>query len=267
MHHFAARRCASILAAVLLVPLSACDSNGAKIEASGAEATPTSSAAPAADVIVFAAAPLADVFKTAGAAYERENPGTRIKFSFADSQDLAAQVNQGALVDALVTADTRTMDGLRGDTGTPTIIATDRLVIATAQGNPAKIKNLKDLATPGLKVVLAAPEVPAGRASRQILDAQDIHVTPVSLEPGVHAALNKIELGEADAALVYKTDADTAPDAVETVGIPDRQNAIATYPAATIRDAENASAAAAFVKWLSSPEAQKILQDAGFQKP
>lgn len=107
------------------------------------------------------------------------------------------------------------MDGLRGDTGTPTIIATDRLVIATAQGNPAKIKNLKDLATPGLKVVLAAPEVPAGRASRQILDAQDIHVTPVSLEPGVHAALNKIELGEADAALVYKTDADTAPDAVK----------------------------------------------------
>lgn len=74
MHHFAARRCASILAAVLLVPLSACDSNGAKIEASGAEATPTSSAAPAADVIVFAAAPLADVFKTAGAAYERKIP-------------------------------------------------------------------------------------------------------------------------------------------------------------------------------------------------
>lgn len=89
----------------------------------------------------------------------------------------------------------------------------------------------------------------------------------VSQEPNVRAVLSKVELGEADAGLVYRTDAESAKDKVDTVEIPDAQNAIAEYPAATIKDSENAEAAAAFVTWLSSPEAQKILQDAGFQKP
>ncbi|MFD4137784.1 molybdate ABC transporter substrate-binding protein [Streptomyces sp. NPDC058572] len=261
------RRAAVVgLAATLLVPLSACG-NDTKNEASGAKAGPSDSAAPKAGLTVLAAASLTDVFKTAGAAYEKENPGTKITFSFAGSQELAAQVKQGAPADALVTADTKTMDGLRADTGAPTIIATNRLVIATADGNPKKVENLKDLADPKLKVVLAAPEVPAGRYSRQILDAQNIDVKPVSLEPSVRAVLSKVELGEADAGLVYKTDAEAAPDKVDAVEIPDDQNAIAEYPAATIEDSKNPAAAAAFVKWLSGPEAQKILQDAGFQKP
>ena len=232
----------------------------------GAQA-PSRPAPPKANLTVLAASSLTDVFKKAGAAYEKAHPGTKVTFSFAGSQELAAQVKQGAPADALVTADTKTMDGLGSDTGTPSVIAKNRLVIATGEGNPEKIDELKDLADTKLKVVLAAPEVPVGRYSKKILDAQKITVKPVSQEPNVRAVLSKVELGEADAGLVYKTDAATAPDKVDAVDIPDAQNAIASYPAATLKTSKNSAAAEAFVKWLCTPEAQKIFQDAGFQKP
>ncbi|MEV6399447.1 molybdate ABC transporter substrate-binding protein [Streptomyces sp. NPDC051907] len=264
---FARRRAAAAaLTAALLVPLAACGNDDTKTD-SGAKATKSGTGTAKADLTVLAAASLTDVFKTAGAAYEKSHPGTKITFSFAGSQELAAQVKQGAPADALVTADTKTMDGLKADTATPTVIAKNRLVIATEEGNPQKVDELKDLADTKLKVVLAAPEVPVGRYSKKILDAQKITVKPVSEEPNVRAVLSKVELGEADAGLVYKTDAASAPDKVDAVEIPDDQNAIADYPAATLKASKNAEAAAAFVAWLSTPEAQKILQDAGFQKP
>ncbi|MFE2944859.1 molybdate ABC transporter substrate-binding protein [Streptomyces sp. NPDC059255] len=262
------RAATALVTAALLLPLAACGGkDDAKDTGTGAKDGASPGGAPKAQLTVLAAASLTDVFKTAGAAYEKANPGTRLTFSFAGSQELAAQVDQGAPADALVTADTKTMDGLRGDTGTPTVIAKNRLVIAVGEGNPDKIENLKGLADPKLKVVLAAPEVPVGRYSKQVLDAQKITVKPVSQEPNVRAVLSKVELGEADAGIVYKTDAATATDKVDAVEIPDTQNAIAQYPAATLKTSKNADAAAAFVSWLSGPEAQKILQAAGFQQP
>jgi len=260
------RTAAAILTAALLVPLAACGCDSDKKDG-GTKDDSSASSAPKADLTVLAASSLTDVFKTAGDAYEKKNPGTKVKFSFAGSQELAAQVKQGAPADALVTADTKTMDGLKSDTGTPTVIAKNRLVIATGKGNPEKIENLKDLSDSKLKVVLAAPEVPVGRYSKQVLDAQKIDVKPVSQEANVRAVLSKVELGEADAGIVYKTDAATAPGKVDAVKIPDDQNAVASYPAATLKTSKNTKAAAAFVKWLSSPEGQKILRDADFQKP
>ncbi|MYR94760.1 MULTISPECIES: molybdate ABC transporter substrate-binding protein [unclassified Streptomyces] len=265
------RAAAAVLTTALLVPLAACgndDSGTDKDSASSAKPSDSaSSGAPAAELTVLAAASLTDVFKEAGAAYEKENPGTKVTFSFAGSQELAAQVKQGAPADALVTADTKTMDGLTGETGAPTVIAKNRLVIAVGEGNPEKVENLKDLADTKLKVVLAAPEVPVGRYSKQILDAQKIEVKPVSQEPNVRAVLSKVELGEADAGLVYKTDAETATDKVDAIDIPDAENAVASYPAATLKGSKHSEAAAAFVAWLSTPAAQKILQGAGFQQP
>ncbi|KPC78405.1 MULTISPECIES: molybdate ABC transporter substrate-binding protein [Streptomyces] len=255
------RGVAAVLSASLLATLAACGGG----DAGGDSAT--AKAGSGTELTVLAASSLTDVFATAGAAYEKEHPGTKVTFSFAGSQELAAQVGQGAPADALVTADTRTMDRLTADTGRPTVIAKNRLVIATEEGNPEKIQGLSDLADPALKVVLAAPEVPVGRYGRQILDARGIDVKPVSQEPNVRAVLSKVELGEADAGLVYRTDAATATDNVDAIDIPDAQNAIASYPAATLKSSGNSEAAAAFVSWLSTPEAQKILRDAGFQKP
>ncbi|MEE1754636.1 molybdate ABC transporter substrate-binding protein [Streptomyces sp. SP18CS02] len=256
------RAAAAALTAVLLVPLAACGGDGSTKD-SGAKAT----GAPGAELTVLAAASLTDVFREAGAAYEKSHPGTEITFSFAGSQELAAQVRQGAPADALVTADTTTMTGLEADTGAPTVIARNRLVIATGEGNPKRIDDLKDLADPGLKVVLAAPEVPVGRYSKKVLDARGVVVKPVSQEPNVRAVLSKVELGEADAGLVYRTDAASAAGKVDAVEIPDAQNALAEYPAATLKSSRNPEAAAAFVRWLSAPEGQRILREAGFQQP
>ncbi|WP_405708789.1 MULTISPECIES: molybdate ABC transporter substrate-binding protein [unclassified Streptomyces] len=256
------RTAAAVITAALLLPLAACGSGDDSEKDAIGKPAPSG-----ARLTVLAAASLTDVFKTAGAAYEKEHPGTKVTFSFAGSQELAAQVKQGAPADALVTADTKTMDGLKSDTATSTVIAKNRLVIATREGNPEKIAGLKDLTDPGLKVVLAAPEVPVGRYSKQVLDAQKLDVKPVSQEPNVRAVLSKVELGEADAGIVYRTDAATATDKVDAVDIPDAQNAVASYPAATLRQSKNTEAATAFVKWLSTPQAQKILRSAGFQQP
>lgn len=264
------RAAAAALTAALLVPLAACgNGSGDTKPAAGSSdnASGSASAEPkAANLTVLAASSLTDVFKTAGAAYEKAHPGTKVTFSFAGSQELAAQVKQGAPADALVTADTKTMDGLKGETGDAKIIAKNRLVIAAGKGNPFKIATLKDLADTKIKVVLAAPEVPVGRYSKEILDKQGVTVKPVSQEPNVRAVLSKVELGEADAGLVYKTDSAKSGDKVVAVDIPDDQNAVASYPAATLKQSKNPEAAAAFVAWLSTPEAQKILQDAGFQQ-
>ncbi|KUL38680.1 ABC transporter substrate-binding protein [Streptomyces sp. NRRL F-4489] len=259
------RAAAALVTAALLVPLAAC--SGGSGGSDGAKKKDDGASAGSANLTVLAAASLTDVFKKAGALYEKEHPGTKVTFSFAGSQELAAQVKQGAPADALVTADTKTMDGLKADTGTPTVIAKNRLVIATGKGNPKHIGALKDLTDSKLKVVLAAPEVPVGRYSKKVLDAQQLTVKPVSQEPNVRAVLSKVELGEADAGLVYKTDAATAPTKVDAIDIPDAQNAVASYPAATLKSSQHSAAATAFVKWLSTPEAQKLLQEAGFQKP
>lgn len=253
---------ATALAAVLALSLTACGGHGRKAAADHG------SKAPSTDLTVLAAASLTDVFSTAGAAYEKSHPGVHLKFSYAGSQQLAAQVKQGAPADVLATADTVTMDGLKGQTvGKQALFAKNRLVIAVDKGNPKKVKALKDLADSKLKVVLAAPQVPVGRYARQVLDKQKLHLKPVSEETDVRSVLSKVELGEADAGIVYRTDADTAPGKVTAVDIPDKQNAVAQYPASALKESAHKPQAEAFVAWLKSPRAQSILRKAGFQQP
>lgn len=254
------RTTVALLTASLLVPLTACGS--------GTGGSGTGDGTPAKEKItVLAAASLTDVFQAAGATYEKTHPGTDVTFSFAGSQVLAAQVSQGAPADVLATANTATMDRVRDDTAEPVVFARNRLVIVTREGNPEDVDALEDLADPGLKVVLAAPEVPVGDYSEQILRREDLRVEPVSRETDVRAVLSKVELGEADAGLVYQTDAATSPDTVDAVRVPDARNEIATYPVTTLKSSEHAEAAQDFVDWLTRPEAQRILREAGFQKP
>ncbi|RBM11886.1 molybdate ABC transporter substrate-binding protein [Streptomyces sp. PT12] len=256
------RLAAALLLVPLALPLAACGSDDADDDegeggGAGGETTLT----------VLAAASLTDVFEVAGALYEEASPGVTVRFSFAGSQELAAQVTQGVPADVLVTADTETMAGVEGETGEPTVIARNELTIVTPPGNPAGIDAIDDLADPAINLVLAAPEVPAGRYGREILDRAGVDARPDSEEPNVRAVLGKVQLGEADAGLVYVTDAASAGDDVLTVPIPEEQNTVAEYPAATLDGADSPDEAAAFVEWLNGAEAQALLNDAGFLAP
>ncbi|RMI36138.1 molybdate ABC transporter substrate-binding protein [Streptomyces triticirhizae] len=216
---------------------------------------------------VLAAASLTDVFEEAGAAYEEENPGTTVRFSFAGSQELVAQLDGGAPADVLVTADTDTMASAAELTGEPSVIARNELTIVTPPDNPAGVDELADLADPELRLVLAAPEVPAGRYGQEILTAAGVAAEPDSLEANVRAVLGKVQLGEADAGLVYVTDATVAGDEVHVVPIPEELNVVAEYPAATLNDAEHPEEAAEFVAWLNEEAARGLLAEAGFLVP
>lgn len=246
-------------AATLLATVTACSSG-----TSSPAPAPAKSATEQRTLTVLAAASLTDVFNQAAQSFEAEHPGVKLKFSFAGSQTLAAQVRAGSPADVLVTADSATMNGLGEAVADKTVIAHNRLAIVTAPGDPEHVQALADLASPKLKVVLAAPQVPAGKYAEQALASAHASVKPVSQEPDVRSVLSLVERGEADAGIVYTTDAKSAGSKVATIDIPDAQNVIATYPAAVVADSANKDAAGVFVAWLASAEGQKVLQAAGF---
>ena len=164
-------------------------------------------------VVVFAAASLKQVFTQIGERFKADNPGVNVEFSFAGSSELANNLTQGATADVFASADTAQMNtvakaGLLA--ADPTNFAANTLVIVTAPGNPKNIASFADLARPGLSAVVCQQPVPCGSATRRIEDATGIQLHPVSEEPSVSDALNKVTTGQADAALVYVTDARTA---------------------------------------------------------
>lgn len=206
-------------------------------------------------VTVLAAASLTEAFTGLGGA----------TFSFAGSQQLVAQVSHGAPVDVVATADNETMDRLvrAGLVSPPRTFARNRLAIAVAPGNPERITGLADLARPGLKVVLADPAVPAGRYTLQMLDRAGVAVRPVSLELDVKAVARTVAAGEADAGVVYATDA----AALARVEIAGAANVVATYPVAVVTASGRRAAAEAFVARLLGPAGRTALEAHGFGPP
>ena len=246
---------AVVLAALLLA-------TAAAVAACGGSAT-----AGSATLHVLAASSLTEAFTKLGAHYEAAHPGVKVVFDFAGSQDLVAQLREGAPADVLACADTTTMSSAAGFVGEPRAFAGNTLAIVTAPGDPLHVRSLSDLADPGLKVVLAAPQVPAGKYAEQVLHNAGVTVRPVSLEESVKGVITKVSLGEADAGIVYVTDVVAAGGEVSGVTIPAAQNVTAVYPIATVDASKQAGRARGFVDLVLSSAGQDTLRGFGFLAP
>ena len=233
----------------------------------------TSTEQPAASntkIVVFAAASLKKTFTDLGQQFKTQNPGSSVEFSFAGSSDLVTQLTQGAQADVFASADTKNMDkaaqaGLLE--GNPVNFASNTLTIAVATGNPKKITSFKDLTRQGLNVVVCAPQVPCGSATQKVEQATGVKLNPVSEESAVTDVLNKVETGQADAGLVYVTDAEGAGDKVTEVPFPEAAGAVNTYPIAVLKQSKSQELARKFVDLVTSEAGQKTLTAAGFAKP
>ena len=222
------------------------------------------------EIMVFAAASLEKTFTEIGEQFKTENTGVSLEFSFAGSSDLVTQLTQGAQADVFASADTKNMDkaaqaGLLA--GDPVNFASNTLTIAVGPGNPKKIASFKDLTQPGLNVVVCAPQVPCGSATQKVEQATGVKLAPVSEESSVTDVLNKVTTGQADAGLVYVTDAIGAGDKVSAVPFPEAAGAVNTYPIAVLEDSKNPELARKFVDLVTSESGQKFLSAAGFAKP
>ena len=216
---------------------------------------------------VFAAASLTDSFKALGAAFQTAHSGTTIQFNFAGTPTLVTQIEQGASADVFASADTTNMDKLKTDgftAGTAQVFAHNKLEIVVAAGNPKHITGLADLAKPGVIYITAGATVPAGKYALQILASAGVKVTPKSLETDVKSVVSKIELGEADAGIVYTTDVRAAGSKVTGVPIPDSVNVIATYPIVAVKGTKNSALGSAFIAYVMSADGQATFQSFGF---
>lgn len=221
-------------------------------------------------VTVFAAASLTDAFTAIAQSFNEENPDVQIVFNFASSSGLATQIVAGAPVDVFAAASSTTMATVTDAAlteGEPVVFVRNSLEIAVPAGNPGGVTGLADFADLELAIALCEPAVPCGAASVTVLERGGVAASVDTLEQDVRAVLTKIELGEVDAGLVYKTDVLSAGDAVEGIEFAEAAAAIGRYPIVQLVDSANPEAAAAFIAFVLSPGGQEILMDAGFGAP
>lgn len=250
-----------IVVLVAAILLAACGGSG------GTASTSPSSTSLNGYINVFAAASLTASFNTLGIAFHRANPGVGVNFNYAGTPTLVTQIEQGAPADVFASADTTNMDKLTADgfaIGSSQVFAHNQLEIVVAPGNPKGITGLADLAKPGLIYISEGPTVPAGKYSLQALASAGVKVTPKSLETSVSAVISKIELGEADAGIVYTTDISAAGTKVQGVPIPAANNVIATYPLVEVKGTKDPEAASAFIAYVLSAPGQSTLASFGF---
>lgn len=260
---------AGVAAALSIAALVAGCSSTQTDSTTSSAAAPTSTAITG-DVTVFAAASLKSTFTELGTQFEKDNPGTKVTFNFAGSSDLVAQLTQGAPGDVFASADTKNMTkAIDADlvTGDPVNFATNTLTIVTPPGNPKGIKTFADLTKPGNQVVVCAPQVPCGSATETVEKATGVTLSPVSEESAVTDVLGKITSGQADAGLVYVTDAKGAGDKVTAIPFAESTGAVNTYPISVLKESTNPAAAQKFVELVTSPQGQNVLAAAGFAGP
>ncbi len=240
----------SVLVLALAALLAGCGSGSSKSATVGTKRT----------ITVFAAASLTKAFTAEGKAFEAIHPELHVSFSFAGSPTLVAQIKQGAPASVLATADVFSIDQVKDKlSAAPIVFAHNQLAIVTAKDNPLKITTLAGLAKPGLKVVLAGPTVPVGKAAAKALKAAHVTVKPVSLEDAVTGVVTKVRLGEADAGIAYVTD--LVGSQVGGVPLPGTTTSLMIGAVKGIGAREDADA---FIGYVQSAEGQKVLMSYGF---
>jgi molybdate transport system substrate-binding protein len=228
---------------------------------------------------VFAAASLMDAFKEIGTDFAAAHPGVTVTFNFAGSGTLRTQLEQGAVADVFASANQTEMDTLIKDNliaaNSSKIFLTNSLLVILPEANPAGVQTLLDLARPGLKLVIGDTNIPAGKYARQILSnlAKDpayganfstrVLANVASNETDVKQVVAKVQLGEADAGIVYVSDAVAAPQ-LKTIVFPPANNVIARYPIAALTKTPQPDLAASFIAYILSPDGQAILRKWGF---
>ena len=226
---------------------------------------------------VYAAASLTDAFTEIGKAFESEHPDVTVVFNFGGSQNLRTQIEQGAPADVFASANSKEMNTLLENNfvnaNTPQIFLTNQLVVILPKNNPAGINSLEDLSKPDVKIVLAAEEVPAGGYARQVLEnlnsmfgadyKNKVLANVVSNEDNIRQAMTKVQLGEADASIVYVSDVIAVPG-LRQILIPENVNVLAEYPIAPLVESANVEIANQFIAFVLSPEGQSILKKWGF---
>lgn len=219
---------------------------------------------------VYAAASLKGAFTALAERYQKDNPGADVQFNFAGSSSLVEQLTQGAKADVFASADANNMTkaakaGLLAHT--PANFASNTLVIITRPGNPKQLINFGDLARPGVSVVVCAAQVPCGTATRKVEKVAGVELKPVSEETSVTDVLNKVTSGQADAGVVYETDAKAAGDKVTKIDFPQAASAVNVYPIAVLKSAADAAAAQRFVDLVTGDAGRQALAQFGFAKP
>ena len=259
---------ALLLTGALMVSLGGCATPD---RSPGAAASDSPSTGPvggelSGDLTIFAAASLSGAFDELAEMFEERHPAVDVRpISYDGSSTLATQIIEGAPADVFAAADERTMASVAGAglADEPQLFASNTLVIAVPVGNPGGVKTIEDLGWAETTVVLCAPEVPCGAASETLLADNGVTVAAASLEQNVSAVLTKVAAGEADAGLVYATDA-AANDDVRAVAAAGAENVVNRYPVAPLSDASNPQAAAAFVAFVLSDEGRAVLSRFGF---
>jgi molybdate transport system substrate-binding protein len=219
---------------------------------------------------VLAAASLTETFTELGERFEAEHPDAQVRLAFDSSATLAEQISQGAPADVLATADRRTMQLVTdagSSAGEPEVFATNQLELVVPAENPARIERPHDIDSPDVDYVVCVSSAPCGALARVVLEEQGIDNEPASEEVDVKAVLSKVELNEADAGIVYSTDATAAGAAVQGIELPASKETVNHYPITTIADAAEADLARAWVDLVLSGEGRRVFQDAGFGVP
>lgn len=268
---------AAILLAAIIV-------TGCTTQPAQTAATPTPTAVQQKELTVFAAASLTGVMADIAKDYQLLHPGVKIVYNFDGSQALRTQIEQGASADVFLSANTKHLNALRDkglmENATIGLFVKNKLAVVTPASNPANIQTLQDLAKPGVRLVIGTREVPVGDYARQILTkmANDTAYGPsyqqtvlgnvISEETAVTAVVAKVQIGEADAGIVYESDITPENrDKFTIIAIPDKFNVIAEYPAGIMKDSRDKDEASRFIDYLKSDPGRATLAKFGFAMP